>query len=137
MNKKEAGKLPVLPGELFAALNQGGPFCNVVRAANFKDNMLHISITDIDKEVIFRDRLDYLDALFDVTFKIQENYVFFIETDDISDDLRTLSNRNGVHVVNVTCSKGSWFVSVATLQDAFKLAARGRFCAQDLEFSCR
>lgn len=138
VNRNEASRVPVLPGALFAALNQAGsPFYNAVRAANFQDNILHISITDIDKEVIFRDRLDFLNALFDVTFRIQENYVFFIEAGDISDDLKTLSDKNGVRVVDVTNFKGSWFVSVATLQDAFKIVARGRFCAQNAEFSCR
>lgn len=105
---KRSSKLPVLPGALFAALNQAGsPFHNAVRAAKFEANMLFISITDIDKEVIFRKHLDYLNALFDVTFRIQENYVFYIETGDISDYLKTLSDKNGICVVDVTNSKGS------------------------------
>lgn len=89
VDKRDSAKVPVQPGALVAALNRAqGPFKNAVCAAKFEQNTLHVSLADIDKEIIFRENLDFLNALFDVTFQIMDHYIFCVDGGDLSPCVR-------------------------------------------------
>jgi hypothetical protein len=135
-DREGSSRIPSLPGAIVAALNRG-PFLNAVRAAKFENNILHISLTDMDKEGLFRDHADHLNAIFDLEFKIIEDYVFHVEGGDISDSLETLSDNNQVRVVDTFKRGSSWYFAVATLQDALSILRVGKLCAQSLEFRCK